>query len=359
MVITPPSLWDLTIASRPGTLYNRSIMKVPDYLNEGALEALLHQQKRMAFDEFSAISWRRGVDFSKPFLPLDDKNIAFPNISKAEKLVVSQFMGMLIASTISELEITMQRLRDFCWRPFMQRYATNPELINLGEEFFDEEAKHARIFQKFLDLCAKELKLDPEDLKNILPRVNPGYIDTTLRKNFSTGGMALWWIVAGVEEESTLIFRQMKTAQKSLDPLYYELHQRHFEEEARHAPYAFMMIELAQNHTTGFFQKMSQKFDLILSESLKILWLTFELTKSLNVSHLKNHHPYFKTLHGLLPKLKERSWIGLAGSLMTETPYLSTFINPLCHPHLKKTIAKTKAFGLPFPEPQILKVSWS
>lgn len=334
-------------------------MKVPDYLNESALDALLHQQKRMAFDEFSDISWQRGVDLSKPFVPLDKKNIVFPNASKQEKLVVSQFMGMLIASTISELEITMQRLRDFCWRPFMQRYATNPELINLGEEFFDEEAKHARVFQKFIDVCASAFNLDPEDLKNTLPRVNPGAIDAILRRNFNNGGMALWWIVAGVEEESTLIFRQMKKSQEKLDPLYFELHKRHFEEEARHAPYAFMMIDLAQNRSVGLKEKIAQKFDLLLSETLKIFWMVSELSKSLNISHLKNHHEYFNTLHGLLPKLKERSWSELLGSLLGETPYLSTFINPLYHAHLKKTIAKTKAFGLPFPEPKLITVSWA
>lgn len=307
----------------------------------------------MAWDEFSAVDWSVGVDFSKPFVPLDRDNLFFPDISPKERLAVSQYMGMMIAATFSEMECTMQRLRDVCWAPFMRRHCVNPELISLGHQFFNEEAKHARVFQRFLDACAAKLDVTPEDLKSILPRVNPGYVDRILRDNAKTGGLSLWWIVATVEEESVLIYRQMRSCRDKLDPLYFELHRRHFEEEARHAPYPFLMLALGDTHA-GWLRKA----DFAISQVLKAFWLFFELSKTPSLVRFKDHHPFFRTLANLIPSLKKQPLGGLASSLMRETPYISCFLNPLFHPETKKAVAKTRVFTLPFPEPNELPVSW-
>jgi hypothetical protein len=333
-------------------------VKMPNLFNEEALENLLKQQRRLAWDADVSINWRYGVDFTKPFVPLDKNHILFPEVSDAEKLAISQYMGLMIAATISEMELTMQRLREVSWRPYMERNAVNPELIALGENFFDEEAKHARVFQKFLDLSAAELNVSPEDLKSILPRVNSGYVEKILRQNAKNDGLALWWIVTTVEEESILIFRMMKPHKAKLDPLYYELHHRHFEEEARHACYPFLMIELASALKTSPMTSWLRKTDFVVSEMLKLFWMFFELSKTLDISCFKNHHPFFRTLSGLIPKLKDRSLPGLLAAFVRETPYISTFINPLCYPHTKKAVAKSGVFHLPFPEPILNEVGW-
>lgn len=333
-------------------------VKVPNHFNEEALEILLKQQKKLAWDADLSINWQRGVDFSKPFVPLDKNHILFPEVTTPEKLAISQYMGLMIAATVSEMELTMQRLREVSWRPFMERHAVNPELMALGENFFDEEAKHARVFQKFLDLCAMELDVAPKDLKNILPRVNPGYVDKILRLNANNDGLALWWIVTTVEEESTLIFHMMKPHKAKLDPLYYELHLRHFEEEARHACYPFLMIELASALKSSPMTSWLRKTDFVVSEMLKLFWMFFELSKTLDVDKLKNHHPFFRTLSGLVPKLQDRSLPGLLAAFVRETPYIATFINPLCYPHTKKAVAKTGVFHLPLPKPVLHEVGW-
>lgn len=334
-------------------------MKVPNHYDEMALQNLLEQQQQLAWDPDRDINWSQGIDFSKPFVPLDEKNIIFPQVTPKERLVISQFMGMIIAATFSEMELAMQRLREVCWRPLMKKYATSPELIALGEEFFDEEVKHAHVFQKFLNLCANFLNIDPDDLKNILPKINSGYVEKILRHNAGLNGVTLWWIVATVEEESTLLFRQIRPFKDQLDPLYYRLHQRHFEEEARHAPYPFIMLELGKDHMNSVWQKWLRKSDFLISEVLKMFWLFFELAKSLEVSHLKNHHDFFQTLHGLKYRLKDQSLMQLFSSLIKETPYISLFINPLYHQHTKKTVKKLGMFELPFPEPHPLSVSWA
>lgn len=338
-------------------LYN-IIVKVPNHFREEVLDQLLRQQKRLAWDAATCVDWRGGVDFSKPFVPLDKNNILFPDITAAERLAISQYMGLMIAATFSEFELTMQRMRDVCWRPFMEKSAINPELIQLGEEFFDEEAKHASVFQHFLDLSAAELNVAPEDLKNILPRVNPGYVDKILRSNAAHGGMTLWWIVATVEEESTLIYRQMKPYAHKLDPLYFALHRRHFEEEARHAPYPFLMLELANLSHNSTWGRWMGKTDFLVSEILKVFWISFELSKTFEVKNFRNHHPFFAALTSVLPKLKEQSLTGILATLASQAPYISSFINPLYHPQTKKAVAKHGLFHLPFPEPTLSEVNW-
>lgn len=333
-------------------------MKVPYHYNEELLENLICQQKHMAFDEELSFDWNLGVDISKPLVPLDKNNIAFHNVTKEQRLVISQYMGLVMAATFSELEIAMQRLKDICWTPYMHRYSVNPEMIELGEEFFDEEAKHARVFQRYIDLFAKELGVEPETLKNLLPRVNQKVIDKILAANAGLSGSSFWWIVATVEEESQLIFRIMKKHKKHLDPLYYQLHQKHFEEEARHAPYAFIMLDMINESHVSLREQLVRKLDVIISETTKTLWMVFELAKIKNVKHLKNHHPFFKTLDELLPKLKEQSLTKMLYSFVKETPYISAFINPLYHPNVKKKMQKRKVFKLPVPEPEMLEVYW-
>ncbi len=333
-------------------------MKVPSHLDDEALGSLLVQQKRLAFDPVHDINWDAGIDFSKPFLPLNSNAKLFPNITDEEKLALSQYMGLMIAATFSEMELTMQRLRETSWRNFMDKKSPNPELIDLGEEFFDEEAKHASIFQRYLEIAAAQLNVDREDLKNILPRVNPGYVDKVIRANSEFTGLVLWWIVATVEEESTLIFRQMKRAEGQLDPLYYTLHQRHFEEEARHAPYPFMMLDLNDTLSPGLLTKILQKTDFVVSQMLKIIWMVFELSKSVQISKFKNHHPFFYHLSTLLPKLKEQSLLTLMSELTIHTPYISTFINPLSHPYTKIAVMKRHLFRLPLPEPVLGELGW-
>lgn len=333
-------------------------MKIPHHLDDEVLGTLLLQQKRLAFDKEKDLPWSQGVDLTKPFVPLDFENRLFPQITTDEKLALSQYMGLMIAATFSEMEMTMQRLCQQSWRPLMEKKSPNPEMIDLGEEFFLEEAKHADIFQRYLDMTSQALGLDPEDLKNILPRVNPGYVDRVIRNNSQLSGLLLWWIVATVEEESTLIFRQMKRAEGLLDPLYYTLHQKHFEEEARHAPYPFLMLELNDTVASGLMTRLMQKTDFVVSQVLKIIWMIFELSKTVSILKFKNHHPFFFNLSTLLPKLGQNSLMTILSEFAFHTPYISTFINPLSHPYTRAEVIKRGALALPLPQPVLGQLGW-
>ncbi len=326
-------------------------MRLPNHYDEAVLSELLKQQQTMAWNALDCVDWADGVNFDKFFLPLDDDNIAFPKATDAQRRVISQYMGMMVASVFAEMEKAINRLKEDCWTPLIKKHGTSPELIALGENFFKEEAKHAVVFDHFISLCAKELNVDVADLKTLLPKVKPGIVEKTLIANAKLGGVLMWWIVATVEEESQLIFRQMKPHRDQLDKLHYDLHQRHFEEEARHAPYAFIMLDLGSHSKNPV-----RRADYIVSEVLKSLWLFFELGNAMHVDKLKTHNRFFKTLSTTLGKLSDMPKIKLAHNLASQTPYISTFINPLYHPYLKKEMINRKMLRLPLPEPKFVEL---
>lgn len=334
-------------------------MRIPNYYDEEALARLLKGQKKRAWDLNHSISWQCGIDSSKPLVPLDDHNIAFPGkITKAERLAVSQFMGLMIASTFSATEHTLGRLREEAWERFVRRYAVSPEVIALGEEFFEEEAKHAGAFERYIAMFAGQVGVTPAELRSILPTVGPGRIESWFRRNARKNGLSLWWMVATVEEESLLIFRQMVPFRGQLDPLYYELHKRHFEEEARHAPYAHVFLNMCEGQEGGIVGKWRRAGDFLASEIAKILWLIGELTKVRGVKKFCHRHVFFATLEGLLGRLRTRQLPGLFWRFLFQTPYISPFLNPNYHPELSRRLKTGRNLRLPLPKPRPVVLAW-
>src|SRR5262249_37618643 len=125
-------------------------MKATDPLDYETLEHQTRLQRRLAWDLERDIPWELGVDVGRPFLPLDDWGIAFPGASGAQRPALSQFMGLVVNATISEMEDALPKLRQAGWQRLLDEYPANPELRDLGELFFAEEAKHARAFSRYL-----------------------------------------------------------------------------------------------------------------------------------------------------------------------------------------------------------------
>jgi predicted metal-dependent hydrolase len=331
-------------------------MKALPLYDEEALNDALKRQKRLAWNLNTSIRWRRGIDFAKPLVPLDDYHIIFPGkLTFNQKLAVSQFMGLLIASTFSETEKALGRLRVEAWEDMMRKRALNPEIIAMGKQFFTEEDKHSLAFDRYIEIFAKGVNVDAATLKGILPSVDAGWVESSLRRNAKQGGLVLWWIVATVEEESTQIFRQMVPFRQVLDPLYYELHKRHFEEEARHAPYAFMILDLCLG---GKMNWRRFSLDFVRSEIMKMMWMMMELTKSLKVRELRDRHSFFAELDGLLASFKWWHLPTLLLRFVRETPYISPFVNAQYHGELTKTLKRYGCPRLPLPRPTPARISW-
>ena len=111
-------------------------------------------------------------------------------------------------------------------------------------------------------------------------------------------------VVAAVEEESIEVFRQLRPHREEIDNLYFELHQKHFEEETRHASFAFLMLELLEERTSTPVKMLSRQIDYIMSEVLQVSWILGELMKVVHLEKLKDRHPFYQGLAELVPVIK-------------------------------------------------------
>ncbi len=57
------------------------------------------------------------------------------------------------------MEDVANKIRGVAWRDVLDAYPVNPEMYALGEQFFEEEAKHAQLFRRYNDLFCEQMVL--------------------------------------------------------------------------------------------------------------------------------------------------------------------------------------------------------
>jgi hypothetical protein len=324
-------------------------VQATDIYDEVKLSRQLEAQTRLSWDLETKIDWSLGIDLSKPLLPLDKGNIIFPNATSKQQLVISQLMGLIVAATIAELEQVANDLKGPTWEAVLDKYPVNPEFYELGLQFFKEEAKHTLVFNRYIDLFSKELGVEPADLKAFLPQANRSLSKRLYALNSLAGGMAMWWLVAAVEEESIVIHRYMQGVRDKVDPLYYQIHRAHTEEEARHKSYALMMLHLFTEFSGITHKLLFKKIDFFLAESLNLTWTLGQLLRVKGLRRFKNHHPFFDTLDGLVDELDRRSPLAILHQMLTSAPYISDTLHLGEHRHIKDLLTRFGSLQAPLP----------
>jgi predicted metal-dependent hydrolase len=274
-------------------------MSTVDIYDEEKIARMLHVQRAHVIDFSAQIEWSRGVDLNCPLLPLDSNAIAFPEASDEQRLVISQLMGLIVASTIAELEEVACKLKGPCWEKLLRKFPVNPELFELGELFFDDEKKHSMAFNRYIELFANKVNVAPEELKALLPSSQNSFSQKIYHLNSLAGGMAMWWLIAAVEEESLLIHDLMRPHRSQIDPLYYNIHRCHFEEEIRHKSYAQMMLQVNNEMNCAPQALLFKKLDFMIAEMLNLHWTFNQLFKVRNLKALKGRHEFFEILAGI------------------------------------------------------------
>jgi hypothetical protein len=318
-------------------------MYMPKLYDEKKILSYLKKQKKHAWSLESDFSWGSDIDFSKEFVPLPDNFILTPHINENQKILVSQLVGLMINSSICELEGALERSKRQCWTDVINQYPVSPEFEALGENFFVEEKKHSDAFEIFLEKFANQTNVSVQELKSILPTLNESKIEKLFRMNSYLGGKALWMVVAAVEEESIEVYKQMKPHKQGIDPLYFELHQKHFEEETRHASFAFLMLELLEERTSTPVKMLSRQLDYILSEVLQVSWILGELMKVVHLEKLKNRHPFYKGLSELIPVIENFTFTDVLKSLFNDAPFISLILRPGLNKHLSDYLDEQKS----------------
>ncbi len=318
--------------------------------DEEKIARLLYVQKAQGIDFNLDIDWGRSIDLNKLFLPLDHSNLLFPEAGEEQRLVISQIIGLVVASTISELEDVAYKLKGPTWEKVLRKYPVNPEIYEMGELFYEDEKKHSQGFKRYIELFAAKVNVDPKDLKQLLPSSQHSVTEKIYQLNSLAGGMAIWWLIAAVEEESILIFNYMRKCKADIDPLYYDLHKSHYEEEIRHKSYASIMLQV-NSEFAGIPQNLIFKnVDFILAEILNLTWTFNQLYKLRNLNNLKSAHPFFKTLSDLRPSLEGRGSMEIMHSLFTSAPYIKDMFHLSEHGHVRQMLERfgTKRMPLGF-----------
>ena len=321
-------------------------MSAIDIYDEEKIARLLHVQKVQGIDFMESIDWTTSIDLEKPLLPIDGNALLFPEANEEERLVISQVMGLIVASTISELEDVAISLKGPTWENVLNKYPVNPEIREMGELFYEDERKHSIAFKKYINLFAGKVNVDPEDLRKFLPS-SQKLAKTIYQMNSFCGGMAIWWLIAAVEEESILIFDQMKKDRAQIDPLYYAVHKAHYEEEIRHKSYASIMLQINHDFAHSPVSQGLKKIDFLLAEVLNITWTFSQLYKVKELRSLENHHPFFRTISRLQKVLKKRSSFETFDVLFNKAPYTRDMLNLSEHKNIQSMMNRFGALKTP------------
>ncbi len=273
------------------------------------------------------------MDISKPLVPLDQDAILFPGASQEQRFAISQIMGLFIAASIYEMEETLIRLRKECWRDIHRKMPVCPEFVELGDLFFEEEKKHSEMFRRYVKKFSASIGVDDDVLGSILPVIEGTMVESILKRNVGKGGQSFWWIVAVVEQEFLLLYKMLKPFKDTLEPLYYDLHEKHFEEEARHASFPYLVLELLSHRNPDYFNYMHVKFDFATAQLLQTAWTVQSLHRLKNVKKIAHVHPLFDALSKAMPLFEKTPSLLSFMKMMTTAPYLNSLVNPT--PHFK------------------------
>lgn len=292
------------------------------------------------------IDWNQGIDLSKPLLGLSSDFVKECNLNQAEALAVSQTLGIMAISAIAEHENVLDSFKDSYWLPLMKKSNASTDLVDLGDQFFKEEKKHAEAFNQYIKMFAAKTNLSSTQLGEFLPKFSKDSIYTKLfRLNLMMGGQALWWAVATTEAESIDIYSSIKKSTKEVDPLYTQIHKLHFEEELRHKCYAFLMLELdSSSNEINFFRKILRRFDYMYSHLLEVTWAFNQLRRLKNVEAIATKHPIYSNLVSAIKKFEQLPLLTKIKVLLFKTPFLSPLLRLNRHrevreyAHTKKSI---------------------
>ena len=285
-------------------------------------------------------------------MPLDEDAILFPGASSEERLAISQIMGLLVATCIHEMEECLIRLRRECWDEPRQRTPLSPEFRDLGELFFEEELKHSTAFRRYTEKYAAECGIEPADLAAILPKIQGSKAEQMLRLHLRTGGQGFWWIVALVEQEFLQLYHAFRPFRRQLEPLYFEIHEKHFEEEARHVSFPYLMVELARARQSAPVALVHSRSDFAFAQIVQSLWAVMSLRRLQEVRRIAHRHPIFAALASALPKLESVPSHRALWKLFTSAPYISSLVNPYSHPRTLQAAQSRGAIVIPFPAPE-------
>lgn len=270
---------------------------------------MLRAQQALAWDPEQDVRWH-DLDLSKPLVDVDPKIASILELDADERLVLSQLAGLMAVQTISQHEKILNCVKAECWDQPLFKAKAPTEFLQLGEQFFDEEAKHGAAFAQYVSLFAKRRELSPRTLAAILPRFEvTSWITRLFLANCRYSARAVWWMVMITEEESLELYRRLAkfSTLTAIEPLFLRLNELHYEEEHRHLSYAPMMLRRIRE-SLGRVSRFLASFDFLLSETLYRIWLVAQFLRIRKVLHVGDDHPFFSSVRVIVKKFQRLTW---------------------------------------------------
>ena len=322
-------------------------MRTRDPFDFQQLAKQIKYQRSLNWDIDHDVPWDIGVDPSKQLLPLEEITLLFPDASSEQLLALSQWVGLVINATISEMEDALPNLRKVGWKDVLDEYSVNPEMYELGEMFFEDEHKHSLAFKRYQNVFCQQLGVDQGILSQLMPKAYGSFFQSAITSNAAVGGHIFWWVVAEVEEVSITMYKNIHQAKEDIDPLYYILHRKHLEEEARHENYAHLMLNLLSTKPKNIRQQLHKKVDFIVSQLVGAPWVVAELSKFFKVKDYAHECEFFKVLASCVPLYEKLTYSQKIRYLFMTVPYISWMLHPTWGKRTNKFAHRIGALTVP------------
>ncbi len=299
-------------------------------------------QTSRSWDPEQDLDWST-MNSHSDLLPISQRLSSALNLTECEQTSLSQLAGLMAAQSISQHEKALEVVRNDSWSVPSQKFKMEADLRDLGEEFFHEEKKHAETFARYVAELAQRQEIRYSDLSQILPVFeSQSWLTRLMRLNSLLGGRAVWWLVMLTEEESLSVFRTLKTRTEKTDPLYFNVHRLHYEEEIRHMSYAPQMLSfLKLAHAQSQFSVFVQRFDFIQMYILHIAWV---ISQVLRLRHLKNYHgenPFMQRLKSSYVKSRKIPFFKLVKLMYSELPWFRELLFPIRHQSIRSELNRS------------------
>jgi hypothetical protein len=310
---------------------------------------LVGLMRRKAWDLDGDFAWDAPIDVGKPLLPLAQIDHMFPGLDDDERLALSQILGLIVAQIFSDAEQFLNTARDTLWPDFERLFAKHPVLLDLGTQFFDEERKHAEMFRRYITRWLEARGLEPARFFERQPRFSESWQHRVILRNAARGGLSFWWIVLLAEEESPLIYKYLEEAPDDIEPLYLRIHRKHFEEEARHATFAYTAMAYLADHMGGMERAIHRRGDVILSQLMQWSFMLQAFARERRELRTTPEHPWLDTVTQAMRRVQRLPLGHLFRVFFREPTLVGPFFNFRFHENMVEMARTRRLWSFPLP----------
>lgn len=324
-------------------------LRILDVEKPKRIRSLVDVMRRRAFDLERDFDWSAPIDPARPLLPLAQIERMFPGLAPEERLAVSQLFGILAAQIFSDAEQFLNKTRETLWGDFERLFAEQPALLELGTQFFDEERKHAEMFRRYIVRWLEAQGLDPVRFFETRPRFSESWQHRAILRNAARGGLAFWWIVLLAEEESPLVYKYLEESADEIEPLYLRIHRKHFEEEARHATFAYTAMSYLADRMPPRRRAWHRRVDVVLCQLLQWSFMAQALRQQRRETRSAPDHPWVRSVVRAMSKVERLPKRHLFRMLFREPTVVAPFLNYRFHAHMVEMARRHRLWTFPLP----------